>query len=163
MFQFFVTFIIVVYALVALCKWAFKPDLDSEDKLAQANQEIGLLKNELSVYTSQLSKARGELEQSQVEFARLQHLKISADVKLGHKGEVLLPFLHDFPYKDDEIKGMYQPIDLIVFRPDEIIFCEIKTGTSSLSEKQKNIRRIIKEGKVRFEVHRLNEKGVSVK
>jgi predicted Holliday junction resolvase-like endonuclease len=96
-------------------------------------------------------------------FEKLQNQKISADVKLGAKAENLLPFLETFPYKDDEIKGMFQPIDLIVFRPDEIVFVEIKSGQSQLSDKQKLIKKLIDEKKVRFEVHRMNEKGVTVK
>jgi predicted Holliday junction resolvase-like endonuclease len=96
-------------------------------------------------------------------FEKLQNQKISADVKMGQKAENLLPFLESFPYKDDEIKGMFQPIDLIVFRPDEIVFVEIKSGQSQLSDKQKLIKKLIDEKKVRFEVHRMNEKGVTVK
>lgn len=97
------------------------------------------------------------------EFQTLQHQKISADVKMGQKSENLLPFLADFPYKDDEIRGLFNPIDLIVFRPDEIVFIEVKTGSSTLSTKQKHIGKLIKDKKVRFETFRINEKGISKK
>jgi predicted Holliday junction resolvase-like endonuclease len=58
---------------------------------------------------------------------------------------------------------MFRPIDYIVFSEDEIVFLEIKIGTSQLSDKQKKIRHLIESGKVRFEEHRVTENGYSVK
>lgn len=112
---------------------------------------------------NELVKTQMELYEQKDAFAKLQHQKISADVKLGQKAEVLLPFLDSFPYKDDYIVGTYNPIDLIVFREDEVVFVEVKSGQSQLSKSQKKIRDQIKNGKVRFEIHRMNEKGVTVK
>ena len=50
-----------------------------------------------------------------------------------------------------------------MFSEDEIVFLEIKIGTSTLSEKQRNIKRLIEGGKVRFEEHRVTEVGYTVK
>lgn len=122
----------------------------------------------LSLYELKKEHANSkELEQKFLDisskFEKLQHQKISADVKLGQKTENLLPFLDDFPYKDSDIRGLFNPIDLIVFDKDAIIFVEVKSGQSQLSEKQRHIRDLIKAGKVRFEIHRVNEHGISVK
>lgn len=132
-------------------------------KLEQAHREIGILTNQLSEVTALSAKQFDLNLQLQEQFEKLRFAKISGDIKLGQKAEHLLPFLEGFKYKDDEIKGLFQPVDLIVFRQDEIVFVEIKTGTSPLTEKERRIRDNVKAGRVRFEVHRLNEKGVTVK
>lgn len=89
--------------------------------------------------------------------------KKSSEVRLGFLAEQIAPVLDVFPYKDDEIHHMGQPLDLLVYRQDEIVFIEIKTGTSQLSSKQKRIKQLIQEGKVRFEEHRITTDGYKIK
>jgi len=84
-------------------------------------------------------------------------------VRLGLISENVLPFHEDFKYNVKDLVPMFRPIDYVVFSEDEIVFLEIKVGTSQLSEKQRNIRSLIQQGKVRFEEHRINENGYSVK
>lgn len=135
---------------------------DHED-LADANKIIGSLEDRVLDYVKKIHELEHSLDSVQNNFSKLQHQKISADVKMGQKSENLLPFLSSFPYKDDEIRGLFNPIDLIVFREDEVVFVEVKSGQSQLSDKQRKIRDQIKNGKVRFEIHRMDEKGVRVK
>lgn len=161
---------IIVVIVVFICfhlfkwliKWAYSPDT-SALKLEQANQQIGQLQKEVETGAALYREVSASAAELREQFEKLRFNKISGDVKLGQKAEHLLPFLEGFPYKDDEIKGLFQPVDLIVFRQDEVVFVEIKTGTSSLTEKERRIRDNIKAGRVRFEVHRLNEKGITVK
>jgi predicted Holliday junction resolvase-like endonuclease len=129
------------------------------------NRKVGELQSQLSDVTTSKITAEHNLAVTEEDFRKLQHQKISADVKLGAKTENLLPFLSQFPYNtdSDEIRGLFNPIDLIVFRDEEVVFIEIKSGQSQLSDKQRRIRDNIKNGRVRFEVHRVDEKGVKVK
>lgn len=145
-----------------------KPDSPAHESnkdflLAEANKAIGELQTNLERANFELGVTLSSHKDLEQRFQKLQHQKVSADVKLGQRAEHLLPFLESFPYREDEIKGLFQPIDLIVFRPDEVVFVEIKTGAAQLSEKERRIRDNIKAGRVRFEVHRMNEKGVTVK
>jgi predicted Holliday junction resolvase-like endonuclease len=135
---------------------------DHED-LAEANQIIGDLSSRVLEYTSQIRALKEQVAQQSADFQKLQHQKISADVKLGQRYENILPFMEKFPYKDDEIRGLFNPIDLVVFRDEEVVFIEIKTGAAQLSEKQRKIRDNIKAGRVKFEVHRMDENGVKIK
>jgi predicted Holliday junction resolvase-like endonuclease len=148
--------ILIMYGLYSF----FRVD---KNALQDANQRLGQFKEQLQKTVDDLKASQKEVNTLQEKFEKLQFQKISADVKLGAKAENLLPFLQSFPYKDDEIKGLFQPIDLIVFRPDEVVFVEVKSGDAQLSEKERRIRDNIKAGRVRFEVHRMNEKGVTVK
>jgi predicted Holliday junction resolvase-like endonuclease len=134
-----------------------------ENETQVLNQKIGKLQSQLSAALDSADRVTKELLATEQKFEKLQHQKISADVKLGQRYENILPFMEKFPYKDDEIRGLFNPVDLIVFREDEVVFIEIKTGESQLSEKQRRIRDNIKAGRVKFETHRMNEKGVSIK
>lgn len=159
MSQFFTVLCILYLAYNAYC-YIFG---DDKNKIDEINQRLGRAEAESDRLWNELAAKERDYDKLKANFEKLQFQKVSSDVKLGQKAEHLLPFLESFPYKDDEIKGLFQPIDLIVFRPDEVVFVEVKTGAASLSEKERRIRDNIKAGRVRFEVHRINEKGVTVK
>ena len=85
--------------------------------------------------------------------------KKSSEVRLGQISEHFAPFLKDFPYDTKNIRFLGSPIDLILFDIDNnrIIFIEVKTGKSSQTKKQRQIRDIIKAGNVEYEVMRICE------
>lgn len=112
---------------------------------------------------SRLSNIQFQLDQTEKELADLKSQQQSKSVRLGLLTENVLPFHADFKYNVKDLVPMFRPIDYIVFAEDEIVFLEIKVGTSQLSDKQKKIRSLINSGKVRFEEHRINENGYSVK
>ncbi len=130
---------------------------------SELNRRIGELELSLQQEREGFARVMETNVKLQTDFEKLRHQKISADVKLGAKAENLLPFLEDFAYKDAEIRGLFNPIDLLVFTEDEVVFVEVKSGVAQLSEKQRKIRDNIKAGRVRFEIHRLDEKGIKVK
>lgn len=147
----------------ALYRIATIPKSNSEHQLDQTLMELGKVKQQLADMTTQYTLEHSAKVTIKAAYEKLNHQKKSSEVRLGQTAEVLAGFLEDFPYPDEEIKAMYQPIDLIVFKEDEIVFIEIKSGESQLSEKQRKIRDLIEEKKVRFEVHRINGKGYKVK
>lgn len=156
-------FITLVIAAFAFSGSKSAIEFQEHEELAKANQKIGDLESRVFDYVAKIHNLEIEVDEAKAQFKELQHQKISGDVKLGAKAENLLPFLSSFPYADDEIRGLFNPIDLIVFRADEVVFVEVKSGQSQLSEKQRQIRDNIKAGRVRFEVHRMDEKGVKIK
>jgi predicted Holliday junction resolvase-like endonuclease len=111
----------------------------------------------------QLSKTEAQLSIVEKELSELKSQQQSKSVRLGLISENVLPFNSEFKYNVKDLVPMFRPIDYIVFAEDEIIFLEIKIGTSQLSEKQKKIRNLVQQGKVRFEEHRVNETGYSIK
>ena len=112
---------------------------------------------------NKLGSIQLQLEIAEKELAELKSQQQSKSVRLGLISENVLPFHQDFKYNVKDLVPMFRPIDYVVFAEDEIVFLEIKIGTSQLSEKQKKIRSLINSGKVRFEEHRISENGYSVK
>jgi len=101
----------------------------------------------LSLLEDNNLKTRRELNNKTSELA-------SVRVKHGQAWEVFLPLMSRFEDKlGDKNDAIFlgQPIDLIYFKDDEIIFVEVKTGNSRLSKKQRRVRDLVKSGRVRWE------------
>ena len=80
--------------------------------------------------------------------SELKFRKSSQSVKYGQLTEQWIPFSDKFPYNPQNFQFLGKPIDGIVFDDNGIILCEFKTATSQLSEKQRRIKKQVKEGKV---------------
>ncbi len=76
----------------------------------------------------------------------------SQSVKHGKNWENFVPFMNEFRKYADKNNFVFigHPIDGIAFDDDAIKFIEIKTGKSSLSSKQRKIKEMIKQKKVKW-------------
>ena len=77
-----------------------------------------------------------------------------ARVDRGLIAEQFAPFTKKFDelgWDLQEFKFLGRPVDGVQFQDDEVIIVEFKTGAAQLTPRQKNIKRLIAEGKVRFE------------
>ena len=78
----------------------------------------------------------------------------SRSVIIGKVTEHLTPWLPDFPYNPKDARFLGSPVDMIIFdgcdedNLQEIVFLEIKTNSSTLSARQRQIRDAVRAGKV---------------
>ena len=95
---------------------------------------------------------------------RQDAIERSKSVIAGKVAEHFIPFLPNFTYNPKDARFIGSPIDFIVFDGmDEgeiksIIILEVKTGDAKLSEREKQIKNVIKLNKVRWEEIRTNRK-----
>ena len=88
----------------------------------------------------------------------------SRSVLGGIFSEQVAPFLPGFPedLKASEARFIGKPIDFLIFKGmdeqdiREVVFVEIKSGTSQLSTNERKLRDVIKEKKVRWEEYRVD-------
>ena len=85
----------------------------------------------------------------------LQYSKKSQSSRYGKMTEQFLPFLDEYPYDPRDFRFLGTPIDGVQFEDDKVVLVEFKTAGSQLSVKQKNVRRLVEEGRVEFEEHRI--------
>lgn len=78
------------------------------------------------------------------------HEKSSQSVKYGKTSEQFMPFMESMPFSHQNFRFLGNPIDGIAFEENEIIFCEFKTGSSVLSEKQKKIKQLVEDKKIKW-------------
>lgn len=94
--------------------------------------------------------------------ARNDAVKRSRAVLGGQFGEQLAPFLPEFPCNPGDARFIGKPVDYIAFpgtaegrSVEEILLIEVKSGTSTLSAREKEIREAVKKGRVRYVEYRI--------
>ena len=79
----------------------------------------------------------------------------------GQFSEQLAPYLPGFNWNPNEVRFIGKPIDFLVFSGlddktvNEVIFVEVKSGSSQLSPIERKLRDAIKAGKVRWVEYRV--------
>jgi len=92
----------------------------------------------------------------------------SSAVSWGNSIENFVPFMDTFPIPPEDVNFLGKPIDYIGFtftdsKTDcEVHFIEVKSGNASLSQKQKNIKKAIQEGRVRWHEVRVESNKLKV-
>ncbi len=96
-----------------------------------------------------------------IKHARKDAIVRSQAVIAGKVQEQLVPFLPGFGYNPKDARFLGSPVDLIVFDGlDEgtlrsIVFLEVKTGGSTLSARERQLRNAVLEQRVEWEELRL--------
>ena len=85
----------------------------------------------------------------------IKHSKQSQSVKYGQMSEQFMPFIKHYPWNSQNFNFLGKPIDGIQFESDKIIFVEFKINKSRMTEKQKNVKRLVEDGKVYFKEVRI--------
>lgn len=153
---------------------AYKQQLDAArqeiDKLKQRStlelathklaMETAKRESDIRIHEANIQRKRAEESEAQhkeelEKNKKLLSQKKSSEVRVGQIAEQLMPILQDFPYDRKKVRGLFNPIDAIVFEDEEIIFMEFKTGKSKLSQKQREIKKLVEAGKVRWEERRI--------
>ena len=93
-----------------------------------------------------------------IKLIRQDAIKRSKAVIGGLTVEQLAPYLPDFPCNPGDVRFVGKPVDFVAFsgltekgRIDEIVLIEVKTGESALNEREKEVRKAVQEGRVRYE------------
>ena len=86
----------------------------------------------------------------------------SRAVLSGQMLEQVAPFLPDFPCNPADVRFVGKPIDFVAIpgavdnKPiSEVLFIEVKSGTSALSEREKEIKNAIQKGRVKYIEYRI--------
>lgn len=95
---------------------------------------------------------------------RSDAIKRSRSVIGGQLAEQVAPFLPGFPCHPGDARFIGKPVDFIAFpglteddKVHEVLLIEVKTGKSVLSEREKEIKRAVAEGRVRYVEYRAGE------
>jgi predicted Holliday junction resolvase-like endonuclease len=98
---------------------------------------------------------------------RRDAIQRSQAVTVGKVFEQLVPYLPDFRYNPKDARFLGTPVDFVVFdglgedRCDRVVFVEVKTGSSSLSTRERRVRDAIDAGRVIWQELRLPDAQIS--
>ena len=110
-------------------------------------------------FKSQLEKLKEQHEEElrrEITKARKDGKQRSAAVQWGKTIEHFVPFMEEFPIPAEDVVFLGMPIDYVGFTNTgsktkcEVHFVEVKSGSSFLMGKQKNIKKAIQEGRVHW-------------
>jgi predicted Holliday junction resolvase-like endonuclease len=89
-----------------------------------------------------------------------ESVRRSKAVTAGLMGEQVAPFLPNFPCNPADVRFVGKPIDFVAFpgaargeEIKEVLFIEVKTGNSKLSERERQIKSAVENGRVRYVVY----------
>ena len=95
---------------------------------------------------------------------RLDAIKRSKAVINGQMVEQIAPFLPNFPCNPADVRFVGKPVDFVAFpgasenkEIEEVLFIEVKTGTSALSSREKEIKDAINAGRVKYVEYRFDD------
>jgi len=107
----------------------------------------------LLIQTVRIHKDRHQLRSDAIQRSRA--------VIGGQVVEQVAPFLPNFPCNPADARFVGKPVDFVAFsglsekdKVDEVLFIEVKTGRSELNAREKEIRRAVKEGRIRYVEYR---------
>ena len=107
-------------------------------------------------YQEELKKGIDELKTKKISVESAEKKAIS--VGIGKIVEDVLPAYENFPFNICDCRGLFEPIDTIVFNGltqgnvDHITFVEMKYAGSSLKTHQRRIRDAVREKRVEVQV-----------
>ena len=107
-------------------------------------------------YTLNLARRYKYLDEDD-ENTKLISQKKSSETRLGQIGEHFAPLLDVVPYDPKDARFLGSPIDFVVFdfEGDQIVLVEFKTGNSRESKRQRQVRDMVANGNVKYEVIRV--------
>ncbi|MDX1921030.1 MAG: Holliday junction resolvase-like protein [Candidatus Caenarcaniphilales bacterium] len=161
--------VLAVLALGLLIKYFFlKATLESKARELFDKWSDGELNKFKSEIKEQMLKEAAILSQQWMQEKereiRKDAIDRSKDVIKGKVTEHLLPFFDDFPYNPMDARFLGAPVDLVVFdglsKGDvkQVIFLEIKSGKwASLNEREKQVKKCIERGNVKYQILQLNK------
>lgn len=93
---------------------------------------------------------------------RSDAIKRSRAVIGGQVVEQVAPFLPNFPCSPSDARFIGKPVDFVAFpglsendTVKEVLLIEVKTGQSTLNNREKEIKKAVNEGRVRYIEYRL--------
>ena len=95
---------------------------------------------------------------------RSDAIRRSRSVIGGQLAEQVAPFLPGFPCNPGDARFIGKPVDFVAFpgltednTVSEVLLIEVKTGKSNLSGREREIKRAVAEGRVRYVEYRVGD------
>jgi predicted Holliday junction resolvase-like endonuclease len=116
-------------------------------------------------YTLKIKKLKDDFDDERV-LIKIDAKRRSGAVQWGKTIEHFVPFMTDFPVPAEDCTFLGMPIDYVAFTDTKsktkcaVHIIEVKSGSSFLMSKQRNIKKAIEEGRVHW--HEISVDGNTV-
>jgi len=126
----------------------------------------GILVGVVIFYTLKIKKLKEDFDDERA-LIKIDAKRRSGAVQWGKTIEHFVPFMTDFPVPAEDCTFLGMPIDYVAFTDTKsktkcaVHIIEVKSGSSFLMSKQRNIKKAIEEGRVHW--HEISVDGNTVK
>lgn len=167
----FFIILLVLACLGILCEYSSETNklksnlLESEEKYRSLESKVPLLiESALQKVKIEFDREYRDLENRYnllnnsipitIKEERAKAVETSRVVLKGKISEEIVPLLPNFPFTISDCRFSGMPVDFIIYKGisknniEEIIFLDVKTGGAALSSSQRQIKKVIEEGKV---------------
>ena len=111
---------------------------------------------QLDLLIKELSSQKTSLKESVETNKKLLGQKKSSEIVTGHISEKLAPLTKIFKYDPRDAIFLGMPVDYLIFGENEIVFLEVKSGRSQLTSKQRAIKQLVEEKKIKWDTIRIS-------
>ncbi len=151
--------------------------LDSQKKILLLTEENQKLELKINDFNNKVNYSQQHIEALLLENTKLElnlntlkenqpklikeSLNKQRSVIKGQISEEVVPLLADFPYKISDLRFSGNPVDFLLYdgysdgKINKILFLEVKTGVSSLSKIQNEIKRAVEDKRVFWETFKV--------
>ena len=125
----------------------------------------GILVGVIIFYTLKIKKLKEDFDDERA-LIKIDAKRRSGAVQWGKTIEHFVPFMTDFPVPAEDCTFLGMPIDYVAFTDTKsktkcaVHIIEVKSGSSFLMSKQRNIKKAIEEGRVHW--HEISVDGNTV-
>jgi len=125
----------------------------------------GILVGVVIFYTLKIKKLKEDFDDERA-LIKIDAKRRSGAVQWGKTIEHFVPFMTDFPVPAEDCTFLGMPIDYVAFTDTKsktkcaVHIIEVKSGSSFLMSKQRNIKKAIEEGRVHW--HEISVDGNTV-
>lgn len=147
--------VIALLILLAVLAYFYRKLAHESNKSENLIKELESQKSLNTSIEDSYTELASELAITREHLKKTVSQKKSSEIRTGLIVEQMAPFLEGFPYDPQQSNFLAKPIDFVVFDDTGVHFVEVKSGQAQLSSKQRQIRDLIENHKVTFEVYRI--------
>lgn len=168
--------IVIAFLIGIACAFLFKRQVkkgpNNQNRIVGLEYQVQSLNKELGALEAVLGSKEKEMDEIERKAQNLEDIvqreaeknrtilsqKKSSEIRTGYIAETLAPFFLALEGHDmKKLRHMGQPIDFIAFDKEGIFFVEVKSGKSTLSYNQRQIKQQVLDGKVYWKECRIGK------
>lgn len=156
---------LVIFILIILVIWIYTGREQTARLLYQSwkREEFERLQKWLISEAETTAQSRAEVlfhewQRKEEQRIRQDAVRRSHSVLKGKITEHLIPFFSEFPYNPSDARFLGSPVDFIVFdglsdgKLERVVFVEVKTGSGTLTTRERSVARVVEDGRVQFQI-----------
>lgn len=134
----------------------------------QKNEIASIREQQREIATREALLQHEDWKRNTEDILRRDAISRSRSVTTGKVTEQMVPYFTEFPFNPKDARFIGSPIDFVVFdglndgEVKEVVIVEVKTASSTLSKREKQIREVVQARKIQWKELRLRVEDLGI-